>query len=409
MDKKVLDKIRAQIPILSKKVNGEPLVYLDNAATSQIPVEVQKAMCDFEQTDRANVHRSVSTLGIKATESYENSRELAKELINAPDKSDIIFTSGATESLNMVASTYGEKYVKAGDEIVVSIMEHHSNLIPWQQLAKRKGAHLKFIELTPSEELDLKDAEEKITDKTKIVAIVHASNVLGLVNPVKKITELAHKHGAIAVVDGAQAVGHFPVDVQKIDADFYAFSGHKMLGPTGTGVLYGKKGLLENTPPYRFGGEMINHVTRTGATWAQIPQRFEAGTPNYTGVVGLGAAIKFINRVGIGNIQKREKELINYTLPKIEKIPGITVYGPHDPSKHTGVIAFNIKGIHPHDVATVLDQAGVEVRAGHHCAEPLMEDLGMESTVRASFDFYNIKKDADTLIDAIKEAKEFFK
>lgn len=405
--KKTID-LQAEFPILKRKINGEPIAYLDNAATSQIPVSVQKVMTNFEQTSRSNVHRSADTLGNQATALYEESRNLVKDFINAPSAKDIIFTSGATESLNFIAATYGRKYIHAGDEIVITIMEHHSNLVSWQQLAQEKGAKLKYIELNDQEELDLADAAKKITDKTKIVSIVHASNVLGIINPVKKLIQLAHQHGAIAIVDGAQAVGHFKVDVQDLDADFYAFSGHKMFGPAGTGVLYGKQEILKKTPPYRFGGEMINHVTRTTATWAEIPQKFEAGTPNYTGVIGLGATIKFINQIGLAHIHQKEHELVEYVLPKIEQMDNVTLYGPKEAAKHTGVISFNIKGVHPHDAATVFDQLGVEIRAGHHCAEPLMEDFGIEATVRASFDFYNTKRDADTLIKAIKETEGFF-
>ena len=403
-----INNIRDEFPILNRKINNEPLVYLDNAATSQIPISVQNVMREFEQTARSNVHRSVDTLGNIATAKYEESRNLVKELINAPSQNDIIFTSGATESLNMIAFTLGNKIIEKGDEIVITIMEHHSNIIPWQQLARKKQASLKYIELCDNGELDLADARTKITDKTKIVAVTHASNVLGVINPVGEISQIAHQHDAIMVVDGAQAVGHFPVDVQKLDADFYAFSGHKIFGPTGTGILYGKQKLLKKMPPYRFGGEMIAHVTRANATWAQIPQKFEAGTHNYTGVIGLGAAIEFLNQIGIKNIQVKEKELVKYVLPKIENIPGITVYGPKEWAKHTGVISINLAGIHPHDVATAFDELGVEVRAGHHCAEPLMTDLGITATVRASFDFYNTKADADALINAIKQTEDFF-
>ena len=287
-------------------------------------------------------------------------------------------------------------------------MEHHSNLIPWQQLAKEKGATLKYIELTPDGELDLADAKNKITDKTKIVAVAHASNVLGTVTPLKELAMIAHQHGAIVVGDGAQAVPHMPVDVQDLDVDFYAFSGHKMMSPMGIGVLYGKESLLRAMPPYQYGGEMINDVHRDESTWADIPFKFEAGTQNIAGAVGLGAAIDYLNGIGMDRIVQKEQELVNYVLPKLIAIPDVEVYGPQSPAKHTGVIAFNIKGLHPHDVATALDMDGVAVRAGHHCAQPLMEDLGVTATARASFYFYNTKEDADQLINAIKETKEFF-
>ena len=331
-----------------------------------------------------------------------------QKFINASSANEIIFTKGCTDGLNLVAATYGEQNIQPGDEIVISIMEHHSNLIPWQQLAKEKGATLKYIELTPDGELDLADAKKKITDKTKIVAVAHASNVLGTVTPLKELATIAHQHGAIVVGDGAQAVPHMPVDVQDLDVDFYAFSGHKMMSPMGIGVLYGKENLLRAMSPYQYGGEMINDVHRNESTWADIPFKFEAGTQNIAGAVGLGAAIDYLNGIGMDRIVQKEQELVNYVLPKLIAIPDVEVYGPQSPAKHTGVISFNIKGLHPHDVATALDMDGVAVRAGHHCAQPLMEDLGVTATARASFYFYNTKEDADQLINAIKETKEFF-
>lgn len=400
-------KIKAEFPILKRKINGSPLVYLDNAATTQIPDKVISAVQKFDQEKRANVHRGVHTLGLQATEAYEKVRQKVADFINAPSNKDIIFTAGCTDSLNLVAATYGEQNIKAGDEIVVSIMEHHSNLLPWQRLAQRTGATLKFIELNKKQELDLMDAAKKIGPKTKIVAVTQVSNVLGCVNPIKKLAKLAHQNGAVIVVDGAQAVGHFPVDVQDLDADFYALSGHKMFAPSGIGVLYGKKELLSKMPPYRLGGEMIANVTRTGATWAPVPQKFEAGTPNFEGVIGLGAAISLI-KDQLPAIERHERELVKYLLPKLTAFPGITVYGPQDPARHTGVIAFNLRGIHPHDLATALDMEGIEVRAGHHCAQPLMTNLGITATARASFSIYNTRADADRLLSALSEIKEFF-
>lgn len=408
MDKEKLFQIRDQFPILQEKINGHQLTYLDNAATAQVPTFVQNQINHFNQTKRANVHRSVDTLGIEATNEYEKARVKVQKFINAKNSKEVIFTAGCTDSLNLVAATYGEMNIHAGDEIVVTTMEHHSNLIPWQQLALRKKAHLKFIELNDDQQLDLADAEKKITDRTKIVAIAHASNVLGTVNPIKKISKLAHKHGAVIVVDGAQAAGHMPIDVQEMDTDFYAFSGHKMFAPDGIGVLYGKEKLLAKMPPYRFGGEMIEKVTRENSAWAQLPQKFEAGTPNISGAISLGAAIDFIEKIGISTIQKREHELVNYLLPKLEEIEDLSVYGPKNASEHTGVIAFNLKSIHPHDLATALDFEGIEIRAGHHCAQPLMEDLGVESTARISFSVFNLKEDCDHLLQALTETKEFF-
>ncbi|HAT54699.1 MAG TPA: cysteine desulfurase CsdA [Lactobacillus sp.] len=400
--------IRADFPILDQLVNDEPLTYLDNAATAQKPNQVVAALTHFYKTDNANVHRGVHTLAERATAAYEEARRKVTHFINAAEPAEVVFTKGATDSLNMVASTYGEANIQAGDEIVISIMEHHSNLIPWQQLALRKHATLKYIELTPEGELDMADAATKITDKTKIVSVAHASNVMGTVNPVAELAELAHSHGAIIVCDGAQAVPHMPVDVRALNVDFYAFSGHKMMAPTGIGVLYGKRQLLEAMPPYQFGGEMINFVHRYESTWNDLPWKFEAGTQNIAGAVGLGAAVDYLEQIGMDNVQAHEQTLVNSLLPQLTADDQIEVYGPHDPAKHTGVIAFNIKGLHPHDVATALDMEGVAVRAGHHCAQPLMETLGLVATARASLYIYNTQDDVDHLIHALNETKEFF-
>ncbi|MGO3576473.1 MAG: aminotransferase class V-fold PLP-dependent enzyme [Lactobacillus helveticus] len=407
MDKNI-KRIRGNFPILKRQINESPLIYLDNAATTQIPVSVSKKIMDFDETYRANVHRGVHTLGMWATEYYESVREKVKNFIHAKSKKEIVFTSGCTDSLNLVAATYGEQNIQAGDEIVVSIMEHHSNLLPWQQLAIRKHAKLKFIELDSKQQLDLADAKNKITSKTKIVAVAQVSNALGCINPIKELAKLAHQNNAVIVVDGAQAVGHFDVDVQKLDADFYAFSGHKMFGPDGIGVLYGRKKLLEKMPPYRLGGEMIADVTREGAVWAPVPQKFEAGTPNIEGVIGLEGAIDFIECVGLNEIRQHEQYLIRYLLPRIQEITGITVYGPKDASDRTSVISFNVHGIHPHDLATALDLEGIEVRAGHHCAQPLMKTLGVESTVRVSVAIYNSQEEMDKFLDILVQIKEFF-
>lgn len=408
MDNK-FQKIRNDFPILDQKVNGEPLVYLDSAATSQKPQAVIDGLIHYYQNDNANVHRSVYTLGQRATEEYENARQKVQRFINAKEDKEVIFTKGATDSLNLVASTYGEEHIKAGDEIVISIMEHHSNLIPWQQLAIRKQAKLKYIGLTKNGELDMKDAAQQITDKTKIVAIAHASNVLGVTNDIKELARIAHSHNAVIVADGAQAVPHQKVDVQDLDVDFYAFSGHKMLSPMGIGVLYGKKALLEAMRPYQYGGEMIDFVEKQKSTWTDLPWKFEAGTQNVAGAIGLGEAIDYLNEIGIDQVKAHEEELVEYLLPKLLQDQDLEVYGPHDPKKHNGVISFNIKGLHPHDVATALDMEGISVRAGHHCAQPLMKELGVVATVRASFYLYNTKADADKLLQAIAETKEFFK
>lgn len=402
------EKIKQDFPIFNQKINDETLVYLDNAATSQIPKFVEEKVRDFNEKERANVHRGVHTLGLRATNQYESSRQKVANFIGANNAKEVIFTSGCTDSLNLVAASFGEQNIQAGDEILVSIMEHHSNLLPWQQLAKRKQAKLNFIEINSDGLLDIENLKSKISSKTRIVALTHVSNVLGTINPIKELTDLAHEKGAIVVVDGAQAVGHFPIDVAELNVDFYAFSGHKMFAPTGIGVLYGKKDLLDKMPPYRLGGEMIANVTREGATWAEVPYKFEAGTPNIAGAIGLGAAIDYLQSLDFELIQKHEQELTSYALEKLKNVLGLTIYGPQKGNGRIGVISFNLKNIHPHDLATALDLNGIEVRAGHHCAQPLMASLDTESTVRASLSIYNTKDDIDKLVSSLHEAKEFF-
>ena len=402
------EKIKQDFPIFNQKINDETLVYLDNAATSQIPKFVEEKVRDFNEKERANVHRGVHALGLRATNQYESSRQKVANFIGANNAKEVIFTSGCTDSLNLVAASFGEQNIQAGDEILVSIMEHHSNLLPWQQLAKRKQAKLNFIEINSDGLLDIENLKSKISSKTKIVALTHVSNVLGTINPIKELTDLAHEKGAIVVVDGAQAVGHFPIDVAELNVDFYAFSGHKMFAPTGIGVLYGKKDLLDKMPPYRLGGEMIANVTREGATWAEVPYKFEAGTPNIAGAIGLGAAIDYLQSLDFELIQKHEQELTSYALEKLKNVLGLTIYGPQKSNGRIGVISFNLKNIHPHDLATALDLNGIEVRAGHHCAQPLMASLDTESTVRASLSIYNTKDDIDKLVSSLHEAKEFF-
>lgn len=402
------EKIKQDFPIFNQKINDETLVYLDNAATSQIPKFVEEKVRDFNEKERANVHRGVHALGLRATNQYESSRQKVTNFIGANNAKEVIFTSGCTDSLNLVAASFGEQNIQAGDEILVSIMEHHSNLLPWQQLAKRKQAKLNFIEINSDGLLDIENLKSKISSKTKIVALTHVSNVLGTINPIKELTDLAHEKGAIVVVDGAQAVGHFPIDVAELNVDFYAFSGHKMFAPTGIGVLYGKKDLLDKMPPYRLGGEMIANVTREGATWAEVPYKFEAGTPNIAGAIGLGVAIDYLQSLDFELIQKHEQELTSYVLAKLKNVSGLTIYGPQKSNGRIGVISFNLKNIHPHDLATALDLNGIEVRAGHHCAQPLMASLDTESTVRASLSIYNTKDDIDKLVSSLHEAKEFF-
>lgn len=400
---------RKDFPILDQKVNDEDLVYLDNAATTQKPKDVMSKVANFYFSDYANVHRGVHTLAERSTEQFEAAREKVRKFINANSDKEIIFTKGATNSLNLVAQSYGEENIHEGDEIVISYMEHHSNLIPWQQLALRKKATLKYIELTDDGQLDMDDAQRKITDKTKIVSIAQSSNVLGVINPVKELAQIAHSHDAVMVVDGAQSVPNMPVDVTDLDCDFFAFSGHKMMAETGIGVLYGKQELLEQMPPVEFGGEMIEFVKKFDSSWNELPWKFEAGTPNIAGAISLGYAIDYLESVGLDNIQKNTQAIVDHVLPKLLDIDDLEVYGPKDPANHTGVISFNLKGLHPHDLATGLDMEGVAVRAGHHCAQPLMEYLGLSATARASFYLYNTISDADRLVEAIKATKEFFK
>lgn len=399
---------RDAFPALDQRVNDERLAYLDNAATSQKPQAVIDALTNFYQSDNANVHRGVHTLAERATQQYEEARKKIQHFIHAGRADEIVFTKGCTEGLNLIASTYGNQFINPGDEIVITVMEHHSNLIPWQQLAIRKQAALKYIGITSDGQLDMAQAAKLITDRTKIVAVTHVSNVLGTINPIQQLATLAHQHHAVLVVDGAQAVAHFPVNVQELGADFYAFSGHKMYGPTGIGVLYGRHELLSAMPPYQYGGEMITEVHQQVSRWADPPSRFEAGTPNIAGAIGLGAAVDYLNHLAMTNIQEHEQAMMDDVLPRLNSLPVVTVYGPHDPSQHSGVVAFNIAGIHPHDVATALDMDGVAVRAGHHCAQPLMEVLGVPATVRASFGLYNNQQDADQLLQAIQDTKEFF-
>ncbi|MGH1646445.1 cysteine desulfurase [Enterococcus gilvus] len=401
--------IRKDFPILFQEVNDEPLVYLDNAATTQKPTQVLDVLRHYYEHDNANVHRGVHTLAERATKDYEDSREKVRAFINAKETAEVLFTRGTTTGLNWLARSYGDAFLKEGDEIVISYMEHHSNIIPWQQLAERKGATLRYVPLTAEGFLDSAAVKDIINEKTAIVSLAYVSNVLGVINPIKELTELAHANNAVMIVDGAQAAPHMTVDVQELDADFFAFSGHKMCGPTGIGVLYGKRQWLEQMEPVEFGGEMIDFVDLYESTWKELPWKFEAGTPNIAGAIALGAAIDYLNEIGMENIHRYEQELVAYVLPKLQAIGGVTVYGPQDPEQHTGVIAFNLEGIHPHDVATALDMEGVAVRAGHHCAQPLMNYLNLPATARASFYFYNTKEDADRLIEAIQATKEFFK
>ncbi|EGK8871871.1 cysteine desulfurase [Listeria monocytogenes] len=403
-----IQKIRADFPILAQEINEKPLAYLDNAATSQKPKQVIEALTHYYEFDNANVHRGVHTLAARATDAYESARGKVAKFIHAREVAEIIFTRGTTSAINLVVDSYAEANIEAGDEIVISYLEHHSNLIPWQQLAKRKGAVLKYIELEEDGTISVEQAKKTIDEKTKIVALAHVSNVLGTITPMKEIAAIAHQFGAVILVDGAQAVPHMEVDVVDLDADFYAFSGHKMMAPTGIGALYGKRELLDAMEPTEFGGEMIDFVELYDSTWKELPWKFEAGTPIIGGAIALGAAIDYLAEVGLANIHAHEQALASYAIEEMSKIEGITIYGPKDASKRCGLVTFNLDGAHPHDIATILDEDGIAIRAGHHCAQPLMKWLDVSSTARASFYIYNTKEEIDALIDGLKLTKEYF-
>lgn len=400
------ERIRKDFSILDQVVNDEPLVYLDNAATTQKPQHVLDVLADYYQKDNANVHRGVHTLSERATARYEAARQKVADFIQAKSSKEILFTRGTTTSLNWVAQ-FAREILQPDQEVIISVQEHHSNIIPWQQACQQTGAKLRYVTLKDGE-LDMDHLRSLLSSKTKFVSLAHVSNVLGSIAPIGEIAELVHQVGAYLVVDGAQSVPHMAVNVQELDVDFYAFSGHKMLGPTGTGVLYGKEELLNHMSPVEFGGEMIDFVYEQSATWKELPWKFEAGTPNIAGAIGLGAAIDYLTEIGMDAIQAHEAELVNYVFPKLQAIPGLTIYGSQNLSKRTGVIAFNLDDLHPHDVATALDYEGVAVRAGHHCAQPLLRYLQVPATVRASFYIYNTKADCDKLVEAIIKTKEFF-
>ncbi len=401
-----ITNIRKDFPILSREFNGKILTYLDNSATTQKPRQVIEAITTYYRQSNANVHRGLYALSEEATNAYEDARQKVAAFIHAPSSDNIIFTGGTTDSINLIASSYGRSFLKPGDEILLTHMEHHSNLIPWQIISQQTGAILRFIPLTPDGHLDLDAMRKLVSDRTKIISVVHISNVLGTINPIEDIVRIGHQYGAIVIVDAAQSVPHIPVDVQKIKCDFLAFSGHKMLGPTGIGVLYGRSDALNRMPPYRGGGEMISEVYFEYATYKAIPAKFEAGTPNIAGAVGLGAAIDYLNKIGFEAIQLYEQDLTLHALKILEEIEGIVIYGPIP--DRAGVVAFNLRGIHPHDVATILDEDAIAVRAGHHCAQPLMRLLQIPATVRASMYFYNTKDEIDVLAEGLKRVREVF-
>ncbi|EJD5730842.1 cysteine desulfurase [Staphylococcus pseudintermedius] len=402
-----VEAIIKDFPILEQQVNGKRLAYLDSTATSQKPKQVIDALSDYYERYNSNVHRGVHTLGSLATDGYEGARETVRRFIHAKYFEEIIFTRGTTAAINMIAHSYGDANVGEGDEIVVTQMEHHANLVPWQQLAKRQGATLKFIPMAEDGTITLEAVRETVSERTKIVAIAHVSNVLGTINDIKAIAEIAHEHGAIISVDGAQSVPHMKVDVQDLNVDFYSFSGHKMLGPTGIGVLYGKREHLNQMEPPEFGGDMIDFVDLYDSTWTDLPTKFEAGTPLIAQAIGLQAAIEYIESIGFDAIHEHEQALTTYAYEQMSQIEGIDIYGPSK-DKRAGIITFNLKDVHPHDVATALDTEGVAVRAGHHCAQPLMKWLNVSSTARASFYIYNTKEDIDQLVEGLKQTKEFF-
>ena len=400
------ERARSDFPGLAARIRGYPLVYLDNAATSQRPRQVIDAISTFELTHAANVHRGVHTLSQQATAAYDEAREKVRAFINAGHASEIIFTSGTTASLNLVAASYGRRFLKAGDEILVTEMEHHSNLVPWQLIAEQTGAVVRALPVNDSGELEPEAFERLIGPRTRIVAVAHVSNVMGTVNPVREIADLAHAHGAVVVVDGAQAVPHLPVDVQQLGCDFYSASAHKMYGPTGVGFLYGRLDLLEKMPPWQGGGGMIERVTLEGTTFAPPPARFEAGTPPIAQAVGLGAAIDYLKTLSGESLARHEQDLLSYATTRVGELQGIRLIGTA--KDRVSVLSFSVEGVHPHDVGTVLDARGVAVRAGHHCAQPLMLRFGVQGTVRASFGLYNRRQEVDALVEALGEVRKVF-
>jgi len=401
-----VDKIRRDFPILARDVRGKKLVYLDNAATSQKPRVVIDALSRYYGQENANIHRGVHFLSELATAEHERARHTVRSFINAADSKEIVFVRGTTEAINLVAQTYGRVHVAAGDEVLITAMEHHSNIVPWQLLCEEKGAKLRVAPINDDGELLLEEFAKLLTPRTKIVAVAHVSNALGTVNPLRQIIQLAHQKNIPVLVDGAQAVPHMKVDVQALDCDFYAFSSHKMFGPTGMGVLYGKASLLEAMPPYQGGGEMISSVTFEKTTYNKLPFKFEAGTPNIAGAIALGVAIEYLNEIGMNKIAAYEHELLEYATRKVSAIPGVRLIGTA--KEKAGVLSFVIEGIHPHDVGTILDQEGIAIRTGHHCAQPIMDRFGIPATARASFAFYNTKEEVDALANGILKVQEVF-
>lgn len=403
-----LESIRRDFPVLRREVNGRPLVYLDNAATSQKPVQVIAEITRYYRDFNANIHRGVHTLSQEATDAYEATREKVRAFINGYHTAEIVFTRNTTESINLVAHSYGRTFLQPGDEVVISELEHHSNIVPWQMLRDERGIVLRYIPMFDDGTLDLAEARRLIGPRTKLLAITQMSNALGTIVPLEELIELAHRNGAVVLVDGAQSVPHLPTDVRALGADFLAFSAHKMLGPTGVGVLWGRRELLEAMPPFLGGGDMILTVSMEQSTWNELPYKFEAGTPNIADVVAFGKALDYLQSFGMDQIRRHERELLEYAVTKLVDLPGITLYGPTDLDQRGGVVSFGLEGVHPHDIGQVLDTHGVAIRTGHHCAQPVMTHLHIPATARASFYMYNTTDEVDALAEAITEAARFF-
>jgi cysteine desulfurase / selenocysteine lyase len=401
-------RIRVDFPILERQVNGHRLVYLDNAASSQKPTQVIEALVNFYTTINANVHRGVHTLSVEATEAYEAARERIGRFIGAQDPGEIVFVRNATEGLNLVAASWGRTNLKPGDEILATLLEHHSNLVPWQRVAQDTGARIRLVPLTDNGTIDMDAFDNMLTSKTRVVALASASNVLGTINPLREIAELAHAKGALVVVDGAQSVPHVPTDIKELQVDFLTFSGHKMLAPMGIGALWGRRELLEAMPPFLGGGGMIREVFEDRATWAPLPEKFDAGTPSVADSIAFGVACDYLDALGMEKVRAHEVELTSYALDQLYSLPDVTVYGPRDARDRTGVVSFNLDGVHPHDAGTILDEFGVAVRAGHHCCQPLHRSLDIAATLRASFYIYNTRDEVDALVDALAAARRVY-
>ena len=404
-----VERIREDFPILSQQVNGRPLVYLDNAATSQTPRQVIDALVEYYETSNANIHRGIHALSVKATDQYNGVAAKVARHLGVTNSQDVVFTRNTTESINLVARAWGDANISEGDEIVLTVMEHHSNIVPWQQLAERTGAVLRWIDMDDTGVLDLDELRGALNEKTKLVTVTHMSNVLGTINPVAEIAEMAKSVGATVLVDGAQSAPHLPVDLNSLGVDFYAFSSHKMLGPTGVGVLWARQGLLEEMPPFLGGGEMISVVERDHSTWAEVPLKFEAGTPNIADVIAFGTALDYLDDIGMEAVRSHAEQITGYAIQELLAMGDVTIHGPRETEHRGSALSFSLEGIHPHDISTIIDGYGVAVRAGHHCAQPLMQRLKVPATSRASFYIYNTEAEVDALIDALEEVKKVFR